>query len=78
VYNIGGGDENRRSVLEVVNQIGELSGRKPGYELAGSRDDDAKYYVSDIEKARRDLGWEPKIDFDRGLRELVAWAESVR
>jgi CDP-paratose 2-epimerase len=78
VYNIGGGDENRRSVLEVVNQIGEISGRKPRYEFADSRDDDARYYVSDIEKARRDLGWEPKVDFDRGLRDLVAWAESVR
>lgn len=78
VYNVGGGNENKRSVLEVVHQIGEVSGRKPRYDFGESPDDDTKYYVSDIEKARRDLGWEPKIDFDRGLRDLVAWAESVR
>jgi nucleoside-diphosphate-sugar epimerase len=33
--------------------------------------------VSDITKAKKALGWEPKIDFDRGLSELIAWAETV-
>jgi nucleoside-diphosphate-sugar epimerase len=33
--------------------------------------------VSDITKAREQLGWEPKVDFERGLRDLIAWAESV-
>lgn len=79
VYNVGGGGENQRSVLEVVDEIGELTGRKPRYDFAEPRESgDADYYVSDVEKAGRDLGWEPKVDVGRGLRELVAWAESVR
>jgi CDP-paratose 2-epimerase len=77
IYNVGGGAENQRNLLEVIDQIGELSGRKPQYSFADWREGDQKFYVSDIEKARRDLGWEPKVDFDRGLRELIAWAESV-
>ena len=77
IYNVGGGAENQRNLLEVIDQIGEQTGRKPHYSFADWREGDQKFYVSDIEKARRDLGWEPRIDFDRGLRELIAWAESV-
>jgi CDP-paratose 2-epimerase len=77
IYNVGGGAENQRNLLEVIDQIGELSGRKPQYSFADWREGDQKFYVSDIEKARRDLGWEPKVGFDSGLRELIAWAESV-
>ncbi len=75
VYNVGGGPENQRNLLEVIDQIGELCGRKPEYGFAAWREGDQKFYVSDIEKARRDLGWEPKVDFDQGLRDLVAWAQ---
>lgn len=78
VYNVGGGAGNQRSVRAVVDRIAELSGRKPRVEFGELPQSEPKYYVSDIEKARRDLGWEPKIEFDRGLRELIAWAESVR
>jgi CDP-paratose 2-epimerase len=78
VYNVGGGVDNRRSVLEVVDRIGELTGRKPRYEPTDSVGDKARDYVSDIDKARRDLGWQPSVGFDRGLRDLLAWAESIR
>jgi CDP-paratose 2-epimerase len=77
VYNVGGGTQNQRNLLEVIDQIGELTGRTPKFTYADWREGDQKYYVSDIEKAGRDLGWQPRIDFDRGLRDLIAWAESV-
>lgn len=77
IYNVGGGPENQRNLLEVIEQIGELTNRKPEYSFAGWREGDQKYYVSDIAKAKRELGWEPKVDFDRGLRDLIAWAESI-
>ena len=77
VYNVGGGPENQRNLLEVIEQIGELTGKKPQFTFADWREGDQKFYVSDIAKAGRDLGWQPKVDFDRGLRDLIAWAESV-
>jgi CDP-paratose 2-epimerase len=77
IYNVGGGPENQRNLLEVIEQIGELTGKKPQYTFTGWREGDQKYYVSDITKAKQDLGWEPRIAFDEGLRDLIAWAESV-
>ena len=77
VYNVGGGPENRRSVLEVIERIGELTGRKPQVKFAGWREGDQRFYVSDISKAGRDLGWAPRVQFDRGLPDLISWVESV-
>ena len=77
IYNVGGGLENQRNLLEVIDQIGELTGKKPHFSYADWREGDQKFYVSDITKARNDLGWEPQVNFDRGLRDLIAWAESV-
>ena len=77
IYNVGGGPENRRNLLEVIDQIGELTGRKPRFGYADWREGDQRFYVSDISKAQRDLAWEPQFTFDRGLRDLISWAESV-
>ena len=77
IYNVGGGPENQRNLLEVIDQIGELTGKKPQFSFADWREGDQKYYVSDVGKAGSDLGWAPRVDFDRGLRDLISWAESV-
>jgi len=77
IYNVGGGEPNQRNLLEVIEQIGKLVNRKPRYTFSDWREGDQAYYVSDISKARTDLGWEPQIHFDRGLKDLVAWAASL-
>jgi CDP-paratose 2-epimerase len=77
IYNVGGGPENQRNLLEVIDRIGELTGKKPHYSFADWREGDQKYYVSDISKAKKVLDWEPRVAFDQGLRDLIEWAESV-
>jgi CDP-paratose 2-epimerase len=77
IYNVGGGPENQRNLIEVIEKIGELTHRKPQYSFADWREGDQTFYVSDISKAKKDLGWEPQIPFDRGLKDLIAWASSV-
>ncbi|HET9782281.1 MAG TPA: NAD-dependent epimerase/dehydratase family protein [Candidatus Dormibacteraeota bacterium] len=78
VYNAGGGAENQRTVLDVAGRIGELTRHEARLEFVERPDDEPEYYVSDIEKARRDLGWQPKLGLERGLRDLLEWAESAR
>lgn len=77
IYNVGGGSANARNLLEVIDQIGELTGHKARYTFTDWREGDQAYYVSDVTKAKKELGWEPAIDFDHGLRDLIAWAESI-
>ncbi|MGA8924272.1 MAG: GDP-mannose 4,6-dehydratase [Candidatus Dormiibacterota bacterium] len=77
IYNVGGGPENQRNLLEVIDQIGELTNTKPQYSFAGWREGDQAYYVSDITKAKNKLGWRPEIPFDRGLDDLIRWAASL-
>jgi CDP-paratose 2-epimerase len=76
-YNIGGGPPNQRNLLEVIEKIGSLTNTKPSYTFADWREGDQTFYVSDITKAKADLGWEPQIAFDRGLEDLVRWAQGV-
>jgi CDP-paratose 2-epimerase len=77
VYNVGGGSPNQRNLLEVIDQIGQLANTKPKYTFSDWREGDQAFYVSDITKATEHLDWTPQIAFDRGLKELVAWAASV-
>jgi CDP-paratose 2-epimerase len=77
IYNVGGGPKSQRNLLEVIEQIGELTNRKPEFTFADWREGDQTYYVSDIAKAKQHLGWEPQIPFDRGLKDLIAWAGTI-
>ena len=77
IYNVGGGPPNARNLLDVIDQIGELTHTKPQYTFADWREGDQAFYVSDTSKAKAVLDWEPQIPFDKGLQDLVAWAASV-
>ena len=77
IYNVGGGPENQRNLLDVIDRIGTLTGKKPRYSFAAWREGDQAYYVSDITRAREELGWAPEIPFEQGLADLVAWARTL-
>ncbi len=77
IYNAGGGPENQRNLLQVIEHVGRLTEKKPAYTFADWREGDQAYYVSDITKVREQLGWEPRIRFDQGLHDLVRWAASA-
>ena len=72
VYNFGGGAE--RTNLQVVRAILALVGRgEELIEFVEDRPGHDRRYAVDHGKATRELGWEPRIDFDEGLAATVAW-----
>lgn len=74
IYNIGGGAENSISVWrEFGPMLEEVLGRPIEVGHGDWRPGDQPIYVSDIGKARRDLGWRPKIGVSEGIRNLIAW-----
>jgi UDP-glucose 4-epimerase len=63
VFNVGSG--TNVSIKEIANII------SPVQEHAARRAGDAEVTLADITKIRTQLGWEPKVPFEDGLRELI-------
>jgi CDP-paratose 2-epimerase len=76
--NIGGGPGNQMSLLELVEILEGKTGRKLDPAFDEWRPGDQKVYVSNIEKAREHLGWEPRISKDKGVDALWDWVNSNR
>jgi dTDP-glucose 4,6-dehydratase len=76
VYNAGGPDEQAN--IEVVSRIIELTGAKESQiEHVTDRPGHDRRYSLSSEKVRA-LGWAPRMRFDAGLRETVAWYRDNR
>lgn len=75
VYNIGGGAENTMSLLELIAYLEEFQQEKLQYTFDAWRPGDQKVYVSNIAKARQELGWQPAIRPRAGIRLLYAWVK---
>ena len=76
VYNIGGGPSRTVSVWKEFGPMLERHlGKAIPVGLHDWRPGDQKIYVSDIRKASREFGWEPKIDVEEGVRRLFDWVK---
>ena len=73
VYNIGGGPANAISLLELIEYAGSLSGRSLPYSRGAWRLGDQRIYVSDIRRAKSELGWEPRTPWRRGVEAVSNW-----
>jgi len=80
VYNIGGGNERRN--IEVVRAICKILAEELGREglealichIPDPRGDAHDYrYALDTTKIREELGFEPQVSFEEGLRLTVRW-----
>lgn len=73
IINVGNGleykikDIAKNIVLKMGNPIRLLIGALP------KRPGEAKHFFSDNRKARKILGWSPKIDLDEGLKRTINW-----
>lgn len=73
VFNIGGGPENTLSLLELLDLLEELTGKRSKINFSNWRPSDQKVYISNISKAREKLGWTPKTNPHEGVKRLVNW-----
>ncbi len=72
VYNVGG--TTRKSVREVTEKILELTDASEDLiEFVDDRKGHDFRYAIDDSKLRDQLGWEPSIGFDEGLKRTVEW-----
>jgi dTDP-glucose 4,6-dehydratase len=69
--NIGNPDEF--TILEFANLVLELTKAKSKKEFVPLPQDDPKKRKPDISKAKRILGWEPKVPLKQGLELTIDW-----
>jgi dTDP-glucose 4,6-dehydratase len=76
-YNVGSGVE--RSIEQIADRVLELTGKPESLKtIVPDRPGHDRRYLLDSSKLRRDLGWEPEIDFEDGLGETVEWYAASR
>ena len=72
LYNLGGGKANAASLREIAMTVGRLIQLDPVL----IDDEDGPHpvpvnYISDLTRIREQLGWQPEIGIEEGLRSLV-------
>ncbi len=77
-FNLGGGPANAVTLLQVLAEIGKITGRSADVCFADWRPGDQRYFVADTSRVRRALGLGPAVDWRDGLRRLAAWVDSER
>ena len=79
IYNVGGGPSNTLAVwAEFGQKLESLLGKKIDVGWGDWRPGDQPVYISDITKIRRELGWEPRVGVDEGIRRLFDWVAANR
>jgi CDP-paratose 2-epimerase len=73
VYNIGGGPKHSMSLLELLAMLERMLGKRIPREFGDWRPGDQPVFVCDISKARDELGWEPVVGVEEGVRKLYDW-----
>ena len=73
IYNIGGGIDRSISLLECIELIEEITGKKPAVNFAPPRLGDLLYFVCDISKAKQELDWSPTVSTREGVSQLINW-----
>jgi CDP-paratose 2-epimerase len=78
IYNIGGGEQNSVSLLELMDRIEALTGARVDYTLGERRVGDQLVYITDHGKFSRETGWQPKVNLDGILSGIHRWYRANR
>ena len=77
-FNLGGGPANAISLLQLLERIEEVLGRKVAVDFADWRAGDQRYFVSDTTAARRALALPEPRGWRSGVGELAEWLSAAR
>lgn len=71
IYNLG--ESRTTSLKELVDLVGEVTGRQLELERLPAQPGDVPITYADVSKARTRLGYEPTTPVEAGLRRFVEW-----
>lgn len=67
------GNPREMTISQFGEEIRKITGTKSQIEYRPLPVDDPKVRQPNIDRARKVLGWEPKVDFDKGIRETIEY-----
>ena len=73
VWNVGGGPKHTTSLLELLDLLEKLTGKRSPVSFSDWRPSDQRVYVSDVRKAEKELAWAPRVGLEEGVRRFVEW-----
>ena len=73
IYNVGGGPGNTRSLLEMIADVEELTGRNMQIVFEARRPGDQLIYVTDFRKLHQHVGWAPEHSPRETLQQIYEW-----
>jgi CDP-paratose 2-epimerase len=65
------------SLLELLDLIEELEGRRPAVTFEAWRPGDQRYYVSDRRRFSAVTGWSPRVRVREGVQRLHGWLKEM-
>jgi dTDP-glucose 4,6-dehydratase len=71
------GNPQEMTILEFAERIKRLTGTSASLDFKPLPQDDPKRRQPDISKAKRVLGWEPKVGLEDGLRETIEYFQKL-
>jgi UDP-glucuronate 4-epimerase len=71
IYNLGGGDPV--GLREFIQLVEQATGKEAIIEVLPDQPGDVARTAADVSKAKKLLGYEPKVPFAEGIRRTAAW-----
>ena len=76
-FNVGAG--RQITILDIAEILAKLQNSDVKPEIVGKfRKGDVRHCFSDSSKIKSKLGFEPKVEFEDGIRELMEWSAGVK
>lgn len=73
VFNIGGGNENSLSLLELFDLLEESLNIRLVFRMLPWRVSDQKVFVAANNRITQSIGWSPQIDKAQGVESMISW-----
>jgi CDP-paratose 2-epimerase len=76
IFNVGGGEKNSLSIVELFELLSAKTGNFPKFERGPMRPFDQLVFVSDNSRITKATGWRPEVSYKDGIDDLISWTRS--